>query len=42
MAGRRVSSSGVRREEKPTGYFERFLVVSASVMDSCLGQTAVL
>lgn len=39
---RQPGSSGARREQKPTGYFERFLFVSVSVMDSCLGQMAVL
>lgn len=35
---RQPGSGGARREQKPTGYFERFLFVSVSVMDSCLGQ----
>lgn len=39
---RQPRSSGARREQKPTEYFERFLFVSVSVMDSCLGQMAVL
>lgn len=39
---RQPGSSGARREQKPTGYFERFLFVSVSVMDSCLGRMAVL
>lgn len=39
---RQPGSGGARREQKPTGYFERFLFVSVSVMDSCLGQMAAL
>lgn len=39
---REPGSGGARRGQKPTGYFERFLFVPVSVMDSCLGQMAVL